>query len=48
MATTKHWTEAPDAHEYPAAEDYLSLLTAPATSNDCSGLICLPCPSRSV
>ena len=29
MATTEHWTDAPDEHDYPAAEDYLSLLTPP-------------------
>ena len=29
MATTEHWTDAPDEHDYPAAEDYLSLLTIP-------------------
>ena len=29
MATTEHWTEAPDEHDYPAAEDYLSLLVSP-------------------
>jgi len=33
MATTEHWTEAPDAHDYPAAEDYLSLLAAPAVAH---------------
>ena len=27
MATTEHWTEVPDEHDYPAAEDYLGLLT---------------------
>jgi hypothetical protein len=26
MATTEHWTDAPAEHDYPAAEDYLSLL----------------------
>ena len=26
MATTEHWTEVPDEHDYPAAENYLSLL----------------------
>ena len=26
---TEHWTEAPDDHDYPAAEDYLSLLVSP-------------------
>lgn len=29
MAMTEHWTDTPDAHDYPAAEDYLSLLVAP-------------------
>ena len=29
MATTEHWTEAPAKHDYPAAEDYLSLLVSP-------------------
>jgi hypothetical protein len=29
MATTEHWTEAPAEHDYPAAEDYLSLLVSP-------------------
>lgn len=33
MATTEHWTNAPDAHDYPAAEDYLSLLTTPAIAH---------------
>jgi hypothetical protein len=33
MATTEHWTEAPDAHDYPAAEDYLSLLTTPGIAH---------------
>jgi hypothetical protein len=27
VATAEHWTDAPDEHDYPAAEDYLSLLT---------------------
>ena len=25
----EHWKEAPDQHDYPAAESYLSLLTSP-------------------
>lgn len=29
-ATKEHWKEQPDQHDYPAAEDYLSLLTTPA------------------
>ena len=33
MTTTEHWTEAPDAHDYPAAEDYLSLLMAPGVAH---------------
>ena len=33
MATTEHWTDAPDAHDYPAAEDYLSLLTTPEAAH---------------
>jgi hypothetical protein len=30
VARKEHWKEAPDQHDYPAAEDYLSLLTFPA------------------
>jgi hypothetical protein len=30
VASKEHWKEAPDQHDYPAAEDYLSLLTSPA------------------
>src|SRR6266851_9187190 len=30
VASKEHWKEAPDQHDYPAAEDYLSLLTTPA------------------
>jgi hypothetical protein len=37
MATTEHWTDAPDAHDYPAAEDYLSLLTTPAAAHKLAG-----------
>ena len=33
MATTEHWTSEPAAHDYPAAEDYLSLLTTPAAAH---------------
>jgi hypothetical protein len=28
-----HWKGEPDEHDYPAAEDYLSLLLAPATAH---------------
>jgi hypothetical protein len=37
MATTEHWTDAPDAHDYPAAEDYLSLLTTPEAAHKLAG-----------
>ena len=37
MATTEHWTEAPDDHDYPAAEDYLSLLVAPKAAHRIAG-----------
>ena len=30
VAGKEHWNEQPDQHDYPAAEDYLSLLTTPA------------------
>jgi hypothetical protein len=30
VASKEHWKEAPDQHDYPAAEDYLSLVTSPA------------------
>jgi hypothetical protein len=30
VASKEHWKEAPDQHDYRAAEDYLSLLTSPA------------------
>jgi len=33
MSTTEHWTDAPDEHDYPAAEDYLSLLTTPGLAH---------------
>jgi hypothetical protein len=28
-----HWKDEPDEHDFPAAEDYLSLLLAPATAH---------------
>ncbi len=33
-ATThkERWKESPDDHDYPAAEDYLSLIASPATA----------------
>ena len=34
MAATEHWTNEPDDHDYPAAEDYLSLLTGPAAAHE--------------
>ena len=30
---TEQWKEEPDEHDYPAAEDYLSLLALPAEAN---------------
>jgi hypothetical protein len=33
MAITEHWTDAPAEHDYPAAEDYLSLLTIPEVAH---------------
>ena len=38
-ATTQkeRWKESPDDHDYPAAEDYLSLLTSPATAKTLVG-----------
>jgi hypothetical protein len=30
VANKEHWKEQPDEHDYPAAEDYLSLVTSPA------------------
>ena len=30
VAGKEHWKQAPDQHDYPAAEDYLSLVTSPA------------------
>ena len=29
VASKEHWREQPDQHDYPAAEDYRSLLTSP-------------------
>ena len=39
MATTEHWTEAPDEHDYPAAEAYLSLLVAPDEAHRLADLL---------
>jgi len=39
VATMEHWTEAPDEHDYPAAEDYLSLLTDPAAAHELADLL---------
>jgi hypothetical protein len=36
-ASKEHWKEAPDQHDYPAAEDYLSLLTSPAEAKSLAG-----------
>jgi hypothetical protein len=33
MGAGRHWTVEPDEHDYPAAEDYLSLLTGPAAAH---------------
>jgi len=33
MVTPKHWKDEPDEHDYPAAEDYLSLLMPPASAD---------------
>ena len=30
VAAKKRWKDRPDEHDYPAAEDYLSLVTSPA------------------
>jgi hypothetical protein len=30
LSSKEHWKDAPDEHDYPAAEDYLSLVTSPA------------------
>ena len=32
----KRWKEVPDDHDYPAAEDYLSLVTSPAAAKKLS------------
>ncbi len=34
MAAKEHWKDEPDEHDYPAAEDYLSLLVPPAAANE--------------
>ena len=39
MTTTEHWTELPDEHDYPAAEGYLSLLTAQNIAHECADLL---------
>jgi hypothetical protein len=36
MATTEHWKNEPDDHDYPAARDYLSLILPDATSESLS------------
>jgi len=38
-ATTRkeRWKESPDDHDYPAAEDYLSLVTTPAAAKALAG-----------
>lgn len=38
-ATTRRerWKESPDDHDYPAAEDYLSLITSPAAAKALAG-----------
>jgi hypothetical protein len=33
VTDTEHWKEEPDEHDYPAAQDYLSLLALPAEAN---------------
>jgi hypothetical protein len=30
VTVKEHWKQQPDEHDYPAAEDYLSLVTSPA------------------
>jgi hypothetical protein len=30
VTVKEHWKQLPDGHDYPAAEDYLSLVTSPA------------------
>jgi hypothetical protein len=37
VATAEHWTDAPDEHDYPAAEDYLSLLTTQDAAHKLAG-----------
>jgi hypothetical protein len=47
MATIEHWTDAPAEHDYPAAEDYLSLLTtADAAHNIAARLQTAPLQHR--
>jgi hypothetical protein len=36
-ANTENWKEQPDAHDYPAAEDFLSLLMPPAKAKQIVG-----------
>ncbi len=36
MSQKEHWKTDPDAHDYPAAQDYLTLLMSPAAA---SGLV---------
>jgi len=36
-AITENWKEQPDAHDYPAAEDFLSLLMPPAKAKQIVG-----------
>jgi hypothetical protein len=33
VATTEHWNDQPEEHDYPAAEDYLSLLIGPPAAH---------------
>ena len=39
MATTEHWTEVPDEHDYAAAENYLSTLAAQDTAHRLADLL---------
>jgi hypothetical protein len=32
VTSKEHWKERPDEHDYPAAEEYLSLVTSPAAA----------------
>lgn len=32
LTSKEHWKDEPDEHDYPAAEDYLSLITTPAVA----------------